>query len=70
MTHTAVLLYGEDSLHSYTFRTELHPMLRYRTTDYCIMHEVCTDVAAKMGREKGRSRPMRIFCRDQPILAA
>ena len=35
-THTAVLLYGEDSSHSYTFRTELQPTLpRYRTTDYC-----------------------------------
>ena len=32
VTHTAVLLYGEDSSLCYTFTTELQPILRYRTT--------------------------------------
>ena len=30
--HTAVLLYGEDSLLCYTFTTELQPILRHYTT--------------------------------------
>ena len=30
--HTAVLLYGEDSLLCYTFTTELQPILRHCTT--------------------------------------
>ena len=41
--HTAVLLYGEDSLLCYTFTTDLRPILRHCTTVLTtVLHDYCT----------------------------
>ena len=54
---TAVLMYGEDSSHNYTFRTELQPILRYRTTDYgsIVMHYTARRVLLRAFSQQGWS---------------